>query len=113
MQLRRWHGGRKTRQEGEHVHLQSIGAVAKRPLEFQAHAVVGQEGEPLLGERRAEHVAEQALARGLVTGAGDACRVKIEPELLHDQRAHGRGARAIGARELHSRAATQLGTRGW
>jgi hypothetical protein len=31
----------------------------KRALQLQAHTVVGQAGEALLGERRAEHVAEQ------------------------------------------------------
>jgi hypothetical protein len=52
MQLRRWHRGRKTRQKRQHVHLQRVGAIAKWPLQFQPHAVVGQEGESLLGEQR-------------------------------------------------------------
>jgi hypothetical protein len=63
-------------------------------------------------EAWAEHVAEEALARRLVLSAGDACRVQVEPELLHDQRAHRRGPRAVGERELHSETAAQLGTGG-
>jgi hypothetical protein len=72
--------------------------------------MVGQEGEALFGQRGPEHVAQQALARRLVLSAGDACRVKIEPQLLHDQRAHRRGTRAVGARKLHGGTAAQLGT---
>jgi len=60
-------------------------------------------------EAWAEHIAQQALARGLVLRAGDACRVKIETELLHDQRAHRGGTRAVGARELHGGTAAHLG----
>jgi hypothetical protein len=48
----------------------------------------------------------------LVLGAGDACRVKIEPQLLHHERAHRRWPRAVGARELHGWTAAQLGAGG-
>jgi|GEM_PF-6371752 len=65
--------------------------------------------QPLVGERRAEYVAQQALARRLVLGAGNACRVQVESQLLHDQRAHRRRTRAISARELHGRTAAHLG----
>ena len=52
------------------------------------------------------------LTDRVVLGAGDACRMKIESELLHDQRTNGRGTRAVGARELHRRTAAQLGIGG-
>jgi hypothetical protein len=61
--------GGKTRQQGEHVHLQGVGAIAKRALELQADAVVWEEGESFFGQGRAEHIAQEALASGLVTGA--------------------------------------------
>jgi hypothetical protein len=74
------HRGGESGQERQHVHLQRIGAIAKRALEVQPDAVVGQEGESFFGQGRAEHVAQQALACGLVLGAGNACGVEVEPE---------------------------------
>jgi hypothetical protein len=70
--------------------------------------VVGQEGKPILGERRAEHVAQEALARRLVLDAGDAGRMEIEPQLLHHERTR-RGGASAGAGELHGGTAAQLG----
>lgn len=67
----RWHERRETGDESERRKVDGGGSVGPRTLEVEADVSVVEDGETVIGQRRAQDVAAQALAAILVVG-GDA-----------------------------------------
>ena len=65
---RRRERGAQSPEQRERVEVDGDSAVRERPLQLEAHELVGQDAQALGRQRWAQHVADEPLARGLVVG---------------------------------------------
>jgi hypothetical protein len=77
------HHRHQAAEQRQRVEVDGDGAVRERPLECDTDPVVADSREPLLGERRAEGVADQRLATGWIMAAGDGRRVQGKAPIAH------------------------------
>jgi hypothetical protein len=71
--------GGEARHERQRRKRDGGGAIAVRFLERDGHAAVGQQGQPVVGERRAQDVAADRLAPALVVPVHVGLGVQREP----------------------------------
>ena len=108
----RRHRGREPGEQREGIHVHRGGAVAERPLQRDAHQLVGQQAQPLLRDRRAQNVLDELVLAGRVVGAHGGAGVQREAELGDRERPRDGDARLAAQRDgLERGALPALGAR--